>query len=81
MQTDTWVGDYYVKSNGVMAKSEYTPDGVYVGEDGKNVVYWTPGGSVYHVSMNCATLKNSNTIIHGTISESGKDSRCKICGH
>jgi len=43
-------------------------------------VYWTPYGSVYHVSRNCPTLSRSRTIYSGSISESGKSRCCKVCG-
>ncbi len=42
-------------------------------------VYWTPGGSVYHVSKNCPTLSRSGTILSGSISKSGKSRACKVC--
>lgn len=43
-------------------------------------VYWVPGGSVYHLSPNCPTLKRSNDIRSGSISSSGKPRCCKVCG-
>ncbi len=43
------------------------------------IVYWTPGGKVYHSTPNCSTLKRSKTIYEGTISESGKSRGCKVC--
>ncbi len=33
--TNRWKGKYYLLSNGKMAKSQYVPDGSYVGADGK----------------------------------------------
>ncbi|MBP3240112.1 MAG: hypothetical protein J6M92_06160 [Oribacterium sp.] len=38
-----WVGDYYVDSDGEMLTNTYTPDGYYVGADGKYVA--SSGGS------------------------------------
>lgn len=35
MLTDTWVGEYYVGSDGAMLTDTVTPDGYYVGKDGK----------------------------------------------
>lgn len=43
------------------------------------IVYWTPGGSSYHKSNNCTTLKRSKTILNGSISESGKNDPCNVC--
>lgn len=42
-------------------------------------VYWTPGGSVYHKSRNCPTLKRSKTVYSGSIAKSGKPRACKVC--
>ena len=50
---------------------------------GSNVgqtVYWVSGGSVYHTTPNCVTLKRSSNIQSGSISESGKGRCCKVCG-
>ena len=47
---------------------------------GGGKVYWTPGGSVYHLSRNCRTLKRSRVIKSGTIRQSGKKRACKVCG-
>lgn len=50
---------------------------------GSNVgqtVYWVSGGSVYHTTPNCVTLKRSSNIRSGSISESGKGRCCKVCG-
>ena len=41
MLHDTWVGDYYLGSGGAMLTNTITPDGYYVGADGK----WTGGSS------------------------------------
>ncbi|MBQ9156925.1 MAG: Ig-like domain-containing protein [Eubacterium sp.] len=46
---------------------------------GGGTVYWTPGGSVYHKSRNCSTLKRSKVIKSGSISQSGKSRACKVC--
>lgn len=40
---DTWVGNYYIGSNGIMMTNAWTPDGYYVGADGA----WT-GQSMYN---------------------------------
>lgn len=42
-------------------------------------VYWVSGGSVYHSTPNCATLKRSSNIRSGSITESGKSKPCKVC--
>lgn len=46
-------------------------------------VYWTKGGSVWHVSRGCSALKNSTDILSGTEDEAlaaGKSRVCKKCG-
>lgn len=47
--------------------------------DRGGTVYWVPGGSVYHSTPDCATLKRSSSISSGTISQSGKRRACKVC--
>lgn len=42
-------------------------------------VYWTPGGSVYHSTINCPTLGRSRTIYSGSISSCPKSRACKVC--
>lgn len=42
-------------------------------------VYWTPGGSVYHSTRNCATLRRSRTICSGSLSSCPKSRGCKVC--
>lgn len=42
-------------------------------------VYWVPNGGVYHSTPNCSTLSNSDTVLSGAISESGKPRGCKRC--
>ena len=46
-------------------------------------VYWTPGGSVWHISRSCSALKNSSEVLSGTKDEAlaaGKERVCKKCG-
>lgn len=43
------------------------------------IVYWSPAGKVYHSTTDCPGLGRSGTICSGTISESGKDRKCKMC--
>lgn len=43
-------------------------------------VYWVSGGSVYHTTPNCPTLKRSSGIMSGSVSASGKSRCCKVCG-
>ena len=45
------------------------------------IVYWTPSGSVYHLSSGCRTLARSRTVLSGTIEESGKPRACYVCGY
>ncbi len=42
-------------------------------------VYWTPGGSVYHSTIDCPTLGRSRTIYHGSLSSCPKSRPCKVC--
>lgn len=46
---------------------------------GGGTVYWVAGGSVYHSTPNCPTLKRSSNIQSGSISQSGKSRACKVC--
>ena len=50
------------------------------GSSGSGKVYWTPSGSVYHVSRSCPTLSRSRTVYSGSISQSHKPRCCKVCG-
>ena len=92
MSSRTWIGDYFVYSSGAMAKNTWI-GGYYVGADGKwipnygsqtatpTTVYWTDGGKVYHLTQNCASLKNAKNIKSGTIAQSGKTRVCDVCSH
>lgn len=42
-------------------------------------VYWTPGGAVYHRTINCPTLSRSRTIYSGSVSSCPKSRPCKVC--
>ena len=47
-----------------------------------DVVYWTEGGSVYHVTDQCSSLKHSANILHGSVEEAlmaKKERICKTC--
>lgn len=46
---------------------------------GGGTVYWVAGGSVYHSTPNCPTLKRSSNIQSGSVSQSGKSRACKVC--
>lgn len=46
---------------------------------GSGTVYWTPSGEVYHSTSECPTLSRSRTIYSGSVSESGKSRKCKVC--
>lgn len=43
-------------------------------------VYWVSGGSVYHLSPNCVTLKRSNGIMGGPKSSCPRTRCCSVCG-
>ncbi len=47
------------------------------------VVYWTAGGSVWHVTDDCSALSKSKSIVSGVTDEAikaGKTRVCKRCG-
>lgn len=89
MQAKRWIGDYYVGASGVMATNQWVGN-YYVGSDGKwiknygktSVVYWTPGGEVYHKTKSCPSLSRSKTIKSGSVSQAksaGKVTACRNC--
>lgn len=87
MARNKWVGNYYLGSSGAMLTSTWTPDGYWVGSNGKWVggsssygtVYWVPKGKVWHSTSSCPTLSRSSTVYSGTIAQSGKPRGCKVC--
>ena len=90
MTRNKWVGNYYLGSSGAMLTSTYTPDGYWVGSNGKWVsggsgsgsygtVYWVPKGTVWHSTPECSTLSRSKTILSGTIAQSGMPRGCRVC--
>lgn len=53
-------------------------------ESGNLIVYWLPGGSVWHTSKNCSSLAKASAddVSNGSIGEAvseGKDRPCKVC--
>lgn len=67
----------YQKLHGTAAESQF-PDAT----DG-DVVYWTVGGSVWHVTDACTALAKSKSILSGTeaaAQQAGKTRVCKRCG-
>lgn len=48
------------------------------GSNSKEVVYWLPTGSVYHLYSDCQHI-NGKTVKSGTISQSGKPRCCSTC--
>ena len=83
MARNTWIGNYYVGADGKWipgyGTSTSTSGSSSSGSSG--IVYWVPGGSVYHSTDRCPALGRSDpsTIRHGTIAESGKSRPCKDC--
>jgi hypothetical protein len=55
-----------------------TPDPFRDVETDDSLVYWSPWGQVYHFSLDCPTIQNSD-LESGTIEESGKARACRIC--
>ncbi len=52
-------------------------------QTGNIIVYWTAGGSVYHIDRSCSSLSNSTAILSGSMKKAeaaGKERACKRCG-
>ena len=58
--------------------SETTPESIDNGV-ASGIVYWTSGGEKYHSTSECASLKRSKNIKHGTISQAGNREPCNLC--
>ncbi|GEM_PF-5845012 len=41
--------------------------------------YWTIGGEVFHLRLDCQHIRNSSTVYVGSIEESEKEACCKTC--
>jgi len=64
-----------------MQKTEAAADNTDSGDD--TVVYWTAGGSVWHITDACSALAKSKSILSGSeaqAAEAGKTRVCKRCG-
>jgi hypothetical protein len=51
-------------------------------ENGEQIVFWTEGGKVWHVSYHCPTVKRATGVIQGSEDEAlaaGKTRPCSIC--
>ena len=73
---------------GVLTSYDYNPMSTEKLNNAETVladqdIYWTSGGSRYHLDMDCSSLKNSAELQKGTIEEAieenGKDFLCKFC--
>ena len=63
-------------------EAEETPETSVLPEE-NGTVYWTKGGSVWHVSRECYHIKKSNNVESGTVEdaiEAGKEKICSHCG-
>ncbi len=52
-------------------------------EETENTVYWTEKGGVWHLTRDCRYIKNSTSVLSGTVEEaieSGKTKLCSACG-
>ena len=72
------------KSEGSSSDSENNTPGSEE-QDGAeySTVYWTSGGSVWHLSEDCGHLKRGKVIISGTVQDAmdaGKEKVCSTCG-
>lgn len=48
-----------------------------------DTVYWSPGGSVWHLDPTCPSLKQAKSVRSGSITDAraaGKARACKTCG-
>ncbi len=88
MAKNTWIGNYYVGADGKWIPGYRTSTSTSGSSSSgssssgsSGIVYWVPGGSVYHSTDRCPALGRSDpsTIRHGTIAESGKSRPCKDC--
>ena len=46
-------------------------------------VFWTPSGTLWHLTYECGYLSNSKTVYHGSVEEAkleGKTKACERCG-
>lgn len=50
-----------------------------VAEYPDGTVYWTKGGSVWHVSPDCSALSKADEILSGSAAQSGKERGCSVC--
>ena len=49
----------------------------------REIVYWTEGGSVYHLDRDCYHLKRAERVIEGSVKHAwseGKERVCATCG-
>ncbi|WP_408637162.1 hypothetical protein [Paeniclostridium hominis] len=79
MATNTTIDGWHIGSNGI---ATYISNGGNSGLSDNSTVFITPGGKSYHSSKNCATLKNSKTILSMTLREAknkGKSDPCNVC--
>ena len=53
--------------------------------EGNQIVFWLDGGTVWHLSLNCSSIKKADpsNVSNGSVSDavsSGKKRPCKVCG-
>ena len=58
---------------------------VVTNESGDDIVFWLDGGSVWHISQDCSTVKKADisNVNSGSVQDAlscGKERPCKICG-
>lgn len=79
MLTNTWVGSYYVGSNGAMVQSSGTTSSgsASSGISANTKVYVSNSGTI-HTRSNCSGMKNYTTMTYGEAKAKGY-TECKNC--
>ena len=67
-------GDNAINDSSLPEDNEQNSDNT--GQKNTGTVYWTPGGSVWHVDPKCSALARSSDIRSGTVEQSGKSRGC-----
>jgi len=82
MAVSKWIGSKYVGADGKWVRGKTKPGSgsSSASKPSTSTVYWVSGGSVYHTTKDCVSLKRSKGIKSGTVAQSGKKRVCSNCG-